>query len=58
MSQQAITNISLGPESGVLTYSWDSAFFLNNGEVLAYVEIGGTTGAEATSWGAVKALFR
>jgi hypothetical protein len=57
-TDQAIAELVLGQESGILTTSFQTVYFANNGEVIARIQIGDVTATETTSWGAVKALFR
>lgn len=55
----AIADLTLGPTSAVMTLPSFSTFsFVNNGSVLARVQIGDVTATEASSWGSIKALFR
>jgi hypothetical protein len=54
----SIAEIALGAVGGVMTYSFYTQSFTNNGEVLARIQIGDVTATEPTSWGLVKSLFR
>jgi len=54
----SIAELVLGPGSGLLTLTFATHSFDNNGEVIARIQIGDVTEAEPTSWGSVKQLFR
>jgi hypothetical protein len=54
----SIADLKMGLGGGILDLSWQTISFDNNGEILARIQIGDVTGAEATSWGSIKTLFR
>jgi hypothetical protein len=55
--EHSLDELFLGEGSGVLTVSFTTVSFDNNGTVVARIQIG-DTGVEETNWGAVKNLFR